>query len=316
RPPSGKSIFRPQTSPLMAAVLVDDADRVPPILPCDPPSPTWWPLEESLVARGSLPIYTFVSQFAGDCESALLDGDGNDDQSREAPSPEQVDADVRFLRRLHVEGLLANGAYDAPLWRVMVSPAATLAGRRRKHGRGKKRGRGKKKRRYYEHKLPTPATLVADLQATANFKSAIANMNDDGSNAPLPYLGYGVFRCADEVHEDDEKQYIFATSEDLAEAIAEAESEVVDPAADEGDMGAGAYHENTLQSRAQLASLKQYVLKQRVFYVLIHTDRRRDVKLADQDKSSDVLLLALGVSPATGNLVGVIAIQTCHNLCD
>ncbi|CAN0577774.1 unnamed protein product, partial [Ectocarpus sp. 12 AP-2014] len=59
--------------------------------------------------------------------------------------------------------------------------------------------------------------------------------------------------------------------------------------------------------------LKQYVLKQRVFYVLIHTDRRQ---YADEDMSSDVILLALGVSPATGNLVGVIAIQACHNLCD
>ncbi|CAM9380840.1 unnamed protein product, partial [Ectocarpus sp. 13 AM-2016] len=65
-----------------------------------------------------------------------------------------------------------------------------------------------------------------------------------------------------------------------------------------------------------LAALKQYVLKQRVFYVLIHTGRRHDAELADEDMSSDVILLALGVSPATGNLVGVIAIQTCHNLCD
>ncbi|CAM9737476.1 unnamed protein product, partial [Ectocarpus sp. 8 AP-2014] len=136
----------------------------------------------------------------------------------------------------------------------------------------------------------TPATLVADLKATGNFKSAITNMDDDGSGAPLPYLGYLVFACADEVHEDDEKQYIFATSEDLAEAIAEAESE--------------------------LTALKQYVLKQRVFYALIHTDRRHDVGLAGEDMSSDVVLLALGVSPATGNLVGVIAIQACHNLCD
>ncbi|CAN0515912.1 unnamed protein product, partial [Ectocarpus sp. 12 AP-2014] len=209
-------------------------------------------------------------------------------------------------------------------------------------------------------------------------------MDDDGSGAPLPYLGYLVFACADEVHEDDENQYIFATSRDLAEATSEAESEVVDPeadegdmeaeaiaeaefevdgpvvgggdmeaeaiaeaefevddpaadegdmgaeamaeaefevddpaadegdlgaeaiaeaefevddpAADEGDMDAEAYREIALRSRAQLTALKQYVLKKRVFYVLIHTDRRQ---YADEDMSSDVILLALGVSPAT-----------------
>ncbi|CAM9253966.1 unnamed protein product [Ectocarpus fasciculatus] len=141
-------------------------------------------------------------------------------------------------------------------------------------------------------------------------------MNDDGSGAPLPYLGYLVFACADEVHEDDEKQHVFATSEELADAMADAEYMVDHPAADEGDMGAGAYRDSKLQSRAQLAALKQYVLKQRVFYVLIHTDRRQFADSTDQDMSSNVLLMALGVSPASGNLVGVMATQMCHNLCD
>ncbi|CAM9115176.1 unnamed protein product [Ectocarpus sp. 6 AP-2014] len=287
----------------MAALVVDEAGGEPLVLPEDPPSPTWWPLEESLAARGRrLPIYTFASQFAGEHASLLFDGDGNDDQNREALSLEQV-ADVDFLRGLNLQGLEAGGAAIAPLRRFMVSPAAAAAG-------------GGKKSRYDEDNLPTPATLVADLKATGNFKSAITDMDDDGSGAPLPYLGYLVFACADEVHEDDEKQYIFATSEDLAEAVAEAESEVVDAEADEGDMGAEAYREITLRSRAQLTALKQYVLKQRVFYVLIHTNRRHDVGLAGEDMGSDVILLALGVSPATGNLVGVIAIQACHNLCD
>ncbi|CAM9254103.1 unnamed protein product, partial [Ectocarpus fasciculatus] len=115
---------------------------------------------------------------------------GNDNQSREVPS--SVDADIRFLRGLNLEGEMAAGPCPAPLWRVMVNPAATAAD-----------GRGKRPR-YDNNNLPTPATLVADLKAAANFKSAITDMNDDGRNAPLPYLGYSVFRCADEVHEDDE----------------------------------------------------------------------------------------------------------------
>ncbi|CAB1118424.1 unnamed protein product [Ectocarpus sp. CCAP 1310/34] len=229
----------------------------------------------------------------------------------------------------------------------MVSPAAAAAG-------------GGKKSRYDEDNLPTPATLVADLKEARNFKSAITDMDDDGSGAPLPYLGYLVFACADEVHEDDENQYIFATSRGLAEAISEEESEVVDveadegdmgaeaiaevefevidpaadegdmgaeataeaefelddPAADQGDLGAEAYGEIALGSRAQLTALKQHVLKRRVFYVLIRADRRQYADPDDEDMSSDVILLAMGVSPATGNLVGVIAIQAYHNLCD
>ncbi|CAM9154679.1 unnamed protein product, partial [Ectocarpus sp. 4 AP-2014] len=224
---AGESIFRQRTRHLMAALVVDEAGGEPPVLPEDPPSPTWWPLEETLAARGRrLPIYTFASQFTGEHEPVLFNGDGNDDQIHEALSPEQV-ADVDFLRGLNLQGLEASGAAIAPLRRFMVSPAAAAAD-------------GGKKTRYDKDNLPTPATLVTDLKATRNFKSAITDMNNNGSGAPLPYLGYLVFECADEVHEDDEKQYIFATSEDLAEAMAEAESEVDDPEADEGDMGAEA----------------------------------------------------------------------------
>ncbi|CAM9648640.1 unnamed protein product [Ectocarpus sp. 8 AP-2014] len=94
----------------MAARVVDEAGGEPPVLPEDPPSPMWWPLEESLVARGShLPIYTFVSRFAGEHRVLVFDGDRNDGQSREVPSPEQV-ADVDFLRGLNLRGLEASGA--------------------------------------------------------------------------------------------------------------------------------------------------------------------------------------------------------------
>ncbi|CAN0504256.1 unnamed protein product, partial [Ectocarpus sp. 12 AP-2014] len=294
RPPPGGSIFRqPRTRPPTAALLAYGADGTPPALPDDPPSPTWWPLEESMVARGSrLPIYTFVSQFTREHESALLHGE---DGSREAPPPEeQVDADVGFLRGLNLQGLQVGGACDAPIWRVMVSPAAATDGKRP---------------RYDEDNLPTPATLIADLMATANFKSAITDMDDDG---PLPYLRYRPF--ADEIHEDDDKQHIFETFDVLSENIALMEPEVVNPAISERALEHSVWCiEDTLQNLAQLAALKQYVLKQRVFYILIHTERVKH-GVSGYVSSSHALLLALGVSPVTGNLVGVVAMQLCRGM--
>ena len=242
--------------------------------PADPPSPQWWPLEETLVGRGSSElIYTFGSQF----------GDGGDHSQASTLPPPPPSADVDFLRGLLVEGdLVPGGAIDAPLQRLMISPAASVA--------------------YNEGHMPTPATLVADLKATANFRSAIADMNNDGSEGPLPYLGYQNFDCADEVHEDAEKQYLFPTAQDVADLAPDDE--------DSSDV--------TIRGRQQLAALREYVVKQRVFYVLIHTDRREHAgdDISYPDMSSMVLLTALGVSPTTGNLVGVCALQVCHNLCD
>lgn len=208
-------------------------------------------------------MYTFVSQF----------DDGEDRSDAEISPPHATD--VNFLRGLNLEGLMAAGAGDSPLQRLMISSAAAVA--------------------YNEDNMPTPATLIADLKATANFKSAIADLNDDGGGGVLPYLGYQIFDCADEVHEDEKEQYLFRTPEEMAE---------------DGTCDV------TARSRAQLAALKQYALKGRVYFVLLHTDRREHAEFfGDSDASSDVLLMALGVSPATRNLVGVIATQVCKGLC-
>ena len=311
-------------------------------LPIDP-TPGWWPLDEMLVERGNVvpigtPIYTFKSQFAPDKKAGVFSSD--DDSSRASTTAaadigflrgldldelmagiyafvsqfvpdakpgllstssgehrnrasSTVAADVDFLTGLDLKGLMASGAADAPLQRLMVSPAVAAAG---EASEGKHPA-------YDENNLPTPATIVADLKATANFKSAIADLNDDGRSGPLPYLGKYVFDCADEVHEDETKQYVFSTPEDVEEVIG-----------GDRELDDDQWREIVFRSRAQLAALKQYSLAQRVFFVLIHTDRF--VEGDEQCMSSDVLLMALGVSVVTGNLVGVIAIQACHNLCD
>lgn len=271
----------------------------------------WWPLEEPLVAHGGsdAPIYTFVSQFAADKKCGLFGGNvesGSRGKAAAAPpsaaAAATAAADVEFLRGLDLERLMAVGAADAPLMRVMISPAVAAAATA---GEEEEEAREGKHPAYDENNPPTPATLVADLKATTSFKSAIADLNDDGSAGPLPYLGCCVFDCADEVHEDEDKQYVFCTREDVVEA-------------EEADAAAGEEYDDravVFRSRAQLAALRRHVLQQRVFFVLIHTERVF-LEFLPEPRSSDVLLMALGASVATGNLVGVIAVQVCKNLCD
>lgn len=286
----------------------------------------WWPLEENLVARGNgsplrlfepeersaddsfpewvpsfdslfvagsgSPIYTFESQFGPDQEPGLFSEGAN---RVGAASPcSSAAADVAFLRGLDLEGLTASkGASEAPVRRLMISPATATPG-------GPNDGRHPP---YDESHQPTPATLIADLKATANFKSDIGDLNNDGSRGPLPYVKTG--KCTmDEVHEDENGQCIFSTPEELEEELEEEQIPGID------------CREFHAQSIAVHAALKQYVLNQRVFFVLIHTGRWVDEELPEYPMSTDVLVMALGVSGATGNLVGVIAIQNCHNLCD
>ena len=267
----------------------------------------WWPLEEPVVGHGSNSdslIYTFVSQFAAEKEHGLFGGRracNRDEEAAALPSAAAATAtaaaaDIEFLRGFDLEALTAMGPIDAPIHRILISPAVAAAG---EPGEGKHPA-------YDENNPPTPATLVADLKASANFKSAIADLDDDGSGGPLPYLGYLVFYSADEVHEDENKQYIFCTPEDEAEAAGSTAADYV-AAGEDYDR-----RDVIFRSRAQLAALKRYVLQERVFFVLVHTER---APMEPEPMSSEVLLMALGVSVATGNLVGVIAVQLCHNLC-
>lgn len=250
----------------------------------DSPFPEWVPSIDSLFVNGSgSPIYTFVSQFGPDQEPGLF-SEGANRVGASSPSSSAA-ADVAFLRGLDLEGLIAKGASDAPVRRLMVTPATATPG-------GSNEGRHPP---YDESYQPTPATLIADLKATANFKSDIADLNNDGSRGPLPYVKTGK-PTMDEVHEDENEQCqcIFSTPEELEE---------------ERFPG----HDRSI---AVHAALKQYVLNQRVFFVLIHTGRWVNEELPERPMSTDVLVMALGVSGTTGNLVGVIAIQCCHNLCD
>eukprot|EP00752_Nemacystus_decipiens_P004640 g4234.t1 len=252
------------------------------------PFPGWMPEELSLLAPGvGTPIYTFESQFTPDEQPGLFD---------DAPPSVAAAADVEFLRGLDLEGLECSlGARSAPLRRLMITPATIAAAGSDGGGRYPA---------YDENNLPTPATLVADIKAV-NFRSAITDLNDDGGGHPLPYLS-SERTAVDEVHEDEDNQYMFCTPKDAAEVNAGEEEEI--PGYDHGAF--------VSQSRAQLAALKHYALNRRVYFIVVHTKRFVDGEFFPDGVSTDVLLMALGVSAATGNLVGVIAIQVSKNLCD
>ncbi|CAM9348110.1 unnamed protein product [Ectocarpus fasciculatus] len=254
--------------------------------------PEWVPSFDSLFVEGSgTPIYTFESQFGPDQEPGLF-SEGANRVGAASPSSSAA-ADVAFLRGLDLKGLIAKGASEAHVRRLMVSPATATPGGSDEGGHPP----------YDESYQPTPATLIADLKAAANFESDIADLNNDGSRGPLPYVKTGA-DTMDEVHEDENEQYIFSTPEELAEE--ELEEEHV-PGLDCREFHA--------RSIAVHAALKQYVLNQRVFFVLIHTGRWVDVELPEYPMSTDVLLMALGVSRATGNLVGVISQSNVVTTC-
>ena len=256
----------------------------------------WWPLEESLVSRGSgdSPIYTFESQFAPEQEFGLFDDGGSgSDGALPTPSPGAA-ADIDFLRSLDMDGMkIHNGWTDAPIRRLMISPALTAA------GEAGEASQGKLHPPYDMNNPPTPATLAADLKVT-DFRSAITNLDDDGAGGPLPFLGYR-FDNSDAVHEDEENQWIFCTAEEFAESMAEEPSTVFDH-----EM------EKNRRSRALLRALKKYALGERVFFMTLHTDRwdpRQIQWCFPEGISVDTLLLGVGVSVATGNLVGVMTID-------
>lgn len=109
---------------------------------------------------------------------------------------------------------------------------------------------------------------MADLKA-ADFRSAIPNMHDDGAaGGPLPYLGHQGFNSADKVPEDEDEQYVFCTAEELEEVVAGEQEEDEPPETSEGEPS---FEEFVVRSRAQLATLREYVVNRRVLFVALHT---------------------------------------------
>ncbi len=132
--------------------------------------------------------------------------------------------------------------------------------------------------------VPTAAQILAELGA-ANFQSDYVN---DFDARDLPFAGYHPATLNDEIHTDENEQYLFEHAADI-----------------EADAPSASWNSHR--------SLVNYVLDKHLFYVLIHDRNKRNEAF---QSSEFVLLFALGVAPDSGNLVGAVSSQLCHNLCD
>jgi hypothetical protein len=99
----------------------------------------------------------------------------------------------------------------------------------------------------------------------------------------IPYSGYHPYTENDEIHNDFTGQNIFGRE-------------------DHEDEFMGVHGE-----------LKRFVAKEQLWYTLFHTMPEQN---EDHPHSRYVLLFAVGRSPYSNRLVGVVTHQVCHNLCD
>jgi hypothetical protein len=145
-------------------------------------------------------------------------------------------------------------------------------------------------------KLPVGRTVLTHLRASCFESEHIENL--DVTDIPFP--GYHPHTRNDEIHSNPDEQHLF---EHDIETINEDEFEELQEFGMGGHEISYNYHK----------SLRGFVLDKHLYYVLIHTKPKR---YKDFEFSEYVILFAIGVSPKTGNLVGVVGHQVCHNLCD
>jgi len=143
--------------------------------------------------------------------------------------------------------------------------------------------------------LPTAAEVLADLLVN-NF-AGLPGVALDSVDPPFVPKADPMVTGADQIHTNGIKQYMFCT-----EPV-----EVVPYGVQEEDLP------GMQASIDALDALRSYVVDRHVYFVVVHTP------LVGQEEfpfPNLVLLWAVGVSPASGNLVGAWGVQFCHNLCD
>ena len=143
--------------------------------------------------------------------------------------------------------------------------------------------------------LPTGKEVLNLLKASCFESEHIKDLNI----VNIPFPGYKPYTKNDEVHSDANQQHFFSRErkeEDELEDIVELD-----------------LWEEDEESRENHKLLQRFVSDERLYYVLIHTKPR---KYEDFEASEYVIIFAVGVSPESGNLVGVASHQVCHNLCD
>jgi hypothetical protein len=137
--------------------------------------------------------------------------------------------------------------------------------------------------------LPNAFAVLQDLRAE-NFSSEhIKNLD----TISIPYPGYNPGTENDEIHTETSEQAIFQKSDGNDE-----DGNAIPP------------HESLIWH----SELQRYVLSTHIYYVLLHT--KPYISAGGSSFSDVVILFAVGVSPGTGNLVGAVTHQACHNYCD
>lgn len=148
----------------------------------------------------------------------------------------------------------------------------------------------------YKERMPSGTELIRELRNEAHFKSGSQTAEVLGrTQIPYPPQRH---EHDDEVHTDREEQYIFCVEGDLEEE-------------EEEEEGKDSFNDVTKLSMEAHRNLEKYVRKERLYYAVFHTKRHTKY---DEPMSDYVYAFAVGVSPHSGNLVGVFSPQVSHNL--
>jgi len=129
---------------------------------------------------------------------------------------------------------------------------------------------------------------VLEALRVRSFRSAHTSSLDAVS---LPYSGYHPYTDNDEIHSDEDQQYIFPNADPR---FSNTEQIRLEPWIE--------------KAREQHKALKAYVRGGQIWYALLHG--------VPKTPGGYVVLLAIGESPHGSRLTGVITHQVCHNLCD
>ena len=194
-------------------------------------------------------------------------------------APAGTDWDVDFLMNLDLPEMMYYGPRNSALVRFICRPKASFQG-----------------------SMPSASEIVRDLNAQNSFSSTISNMSAD----LLPYPGYRFRAFNDEVHNDPERQHIFATQTILNDRAYDAYEDPKEAATERSFIE---YH-----LRAH-ALLQRYMRCTRLYYCLFHYRPSVDSRTGAR-RVSNVMLFALGISPRSGNYVGVYSVNECTNLCN
>ena len=139
--------------------------------------------------------------------------------------------------------------------------------------------------RYSESRMPTGKDIIRELKNSENFQGVqLSGTSLDVTRIPFPLQSN---HGGDKVHTDPEKQHMF----------------VIDSMRDEREsMSMRVKHEKSIAAHR---TLRSYVLDNHLYYVVFHTKKEYE----DDEFADTIYVFAIGVSPHSGNLIGVFSMN-------